>query len=613
MPGSSNSIPSTDDTYPVYLGARRSRFGMLWEDIKISLLILLGLFSVFLGTIGFQRYYTQTGQPYNFGRNLYAALELLEFKGGNLATPIPWELAVATWLAPAVTMYGVLLGLAAVFRDQLQAMRLRFSSNHVVICGLGQKGVLLARNFRAFSKTVAVIENNGSNPYILACREMGIIVILGDARDEYTLRKAGVARAQTLIAVSGDDGANADIALKARRMVSKHLVGKLNCAVHIRDPRLWVFLRQQEFSSVKDESFRLDFFNIYDHGARQLLRANPLSPQMNENQERAPHLLIVGLGNLGKQIIVHAARQWYPLYEHDRRKLHISVVDPEARKKIDVLCQDYSLVKKTCEWDAFQVDINCPEFQQAKFLDSIKHHPDLTYIYVCIEDETVGLSSALRLLEQTQSSDIPILVRMTEDTGLASLLKGSKGEMGGLARLHVFGLMERTCKPSLLNDGSHAALARAIHEEYVCTEARKGNTPESNPSMVAWEQLSEEMKEMNRDQADDIGIKLNSIGCDILPWSDYGADKFVFASGEVELMAKMEHERWCKLKMEQGWKYAAERDDKKKLHPCLVGWEDARLLEEEKEKDRNTVKQIPVYLALAGFQIYRVVTASTTR
>ena len=309
--------------------------------------------------------------------------------------------------------------------------------------------------------------------------------------------------------------------------------------------------------------------------------------------------------------MIHAARQWYPYYEPNKSELHISVVDPDARRKIDSLCQDYSLVKKTCEWSVYQMDINCSEFHQAKFLGAKQKHPGIDYIYVCLEDETVGLSSALCLLEQTQLSNIPILVRMTEETGMASLLKETETGTGGLTRLHFFGLMERTCKPSLLNDGSHAALARAIHEEYVHAERRKGNTPETNPSMVTWERLSEELKEMNRDQSDDTGSKLHAIGCDIFPWSDFGADKFAFSPEEVEVMAKMEHARWCKLKMDQGWKYAEVRDDKKKLHPSLLGWEDARFNEGEKEKDRNTVRQIPRFLAMAGFQIYRITPANT--
>ena len=54
------------------------------------------------------------------------------------------------------------------------------------------------------------------------------------------------------------------------------------------------------------------------------------------------------------------------------------------------------------------------------------------------------------------------------------------------------------------------------------------------------------------------------------------------------------------------WEYAPVRDDRKKLHPSLLGWEDARFSEVEKEKDRNTVRLIPKYLAMAGFQIYHI-------
>ncbi len=245
-----------------------------------------------------------------------------------------------------------------------------------------------------------------------------------------------------------------------------------------------------------------------------------------------------------------------------------------------------------------------------KLLHSRPGEKDTTYIYVCIEDETIGLSSALSLLKQTRASGAQILVRMTEDVGLASLLNTTADSPGNFARLHVFGLMERTCQPSLLNDGSHEALARAIHEEYLHNELRKGNTPEKNPSMVDWDRLDEGLRDMNRNQADDIAIKLNAIGCDIVPWSEYGADQFAFEPGEIEHMAKIEHERWCKQKLEQGWRYGPMRDDRKKIHPSLIGWDDPRFSEEEKDKDRNTVRQISRYLALAGFQIYRISSSS---
>jgi len=51
------------------------------------------------------------------------------------------------------------------------------------------------------------------------------------------------------------------------------------------------------------------------------------------------------------------------------------------------------------------------------------------------------------------------------------------------------------------------------------------------------------------------------------------------------------------------------KNKEKKEHPCLVPW--ITLPEEERDKDRNTVMQIPLYLAKAGFQIYRMRTAGT--
>ena len=79
---------------------------------------------------------------------------------------------------------------------------------------------MVAKNFQTAGERVVVIENDGNNPYIPQCHEMGISVIHGNARDAYTLRKAGVAGAQALIAVSAEDGANADIAVKARSLLN---------------------------------------------------------------------------------------------------------------------------------------------------------------------------------------------------------------------------------------------------------------------------------------------------------------------------------------------------------------------------------------------------------
>jgi hypothetical protein len=74
----------------------------------------------------------------------------------------------------------------------------------------------------------------------------------------------------------------------------------------------------------------------------------------------------------------------------------------------------------------------------------------------------------------------------------------------------------------------------------------------------------------------------------------------------LEKLAMMEHVRWCNERLTDGWKYDRTVDTKnieKKVHPSLVPWRTLPL--EEKEKDRQTVRGIPLFLAHHGLEIYR--------
>jgi hypothetical protein len=71
----------------------------------------------------------------------------------------------------------------------------------------------------------------------------------------------------------------------------------------------------------------------------------------------------------------------------------------------------------------------------------------------------------------------------------------------------------------------------------------------------------------------------------------------------VETLAAVEHERWMQEKRVQGWHYGPARDDSKKIHPSIIPY--LQLSESEKEKDRNTVRNIPRILSLIDFQVYR--------
>jgi len=145
-------------------------------------------------------------------------------------------------------------------------------------------------------------------------------------------------------------------------------------------------------------------------------------------------------------------------------------------------------------------------------------------------------------------------------------------------------------------------LGRAFHERYL--KEQQGKKPPTDPAMQPWETLREGLKKSNRLQADQIPAKLRTVKCDFGPVLNPAAKREAFTPGEVEILAEMEHQRYCDERKDKGWTWGPARDDIKKINPCLVPW--GELKEEEKNKDRVAARCIPELLAEAGFEMYRL-------
>lgn len=68
-----------------------------------------------------------------------------------------------------------------------------------------------------------------------------------------------------------------------------------------------------------------------------------------------------------------------------------------------------------------------------------------------------------------------------------------------------------------------------------------------------------------------------------------------------EALAKNTHEVWAQERIAQGWAWGEKRDDEKKLHPCLIPYED--LADSEKTYDRNTAMETLKAICALGYQI----------
>ncbi|MFA9415790.1 TrkA family potassium uptake protein [Natrinema sp. HArc-T2] len=89
--------------------------------------------------------------------------------------------------------------------------RIDDSDEHVIVCGYGMFGRTIANRLADAGRTVVVIERDEDTA--ARVREDGHLLVEGDARQEQTLRAAGVERATKLVAAIDDSNVNIQIAV----------------------------------------------------------------------------------------------------------------------------------------------------------------------------------------------------------------------------------------------------------------------------------------------------------------------------------------------------------------------------------------------------------------
>ncbi len=149
-------------------------------------------------------------------------------------------------------------------------------------------------------------------------------------------------------------------------------------------------------------------------------------------------------------------------------------------------------------------------------------------------------------------------------------------------------------------------LAKTVHELYCEKEVKRGETIADNIALQPWERLPENLKNANRAQVADIPSKLRLLGYELAPNDGLPASEIRYDDATLEKLSIREHARWMSDRMQNGWTFGEKRDDARKLHPLLVPWE--QLSEPEKDKDRDTIRNLPKLVEKAGFRVRKLKT-----
>jgi len=562
-----------------------------WNHYKLYFTSALAAAAFYMGFTGFSEYFRAANENKNIADLIYLTVQLFALESGNIPGNIPWQLEIARFLAPAITAYAAFEAVTILFYEQIQILRAGFYRDHIVICGLGHKGMTLAKKFNKSGERVIVIDYDDKNPFIDKCRECGITVLIGDVTDSVFLMKARVDRAKILIAACGEDSVNAEVAVNACCIVKDRNWPVLTCYVHIFDDTLCNLLKEREISAENIQSFRLQFFNSFDQGARVMLDKYPPFDPKATAENKNKHFLVIGAGRNGQRLIWHICRMSHFYGNTGTGNLKITIIDREAFTKLELLQVRYPCLKDICDFKVLQFDVCSPEFNSLKFLSAPGEKIDLSCIYICLDNDSLALSSALIINQKVKELNIPVILRMGYSAGLAAIINGIETRRSD--NLKTFALFDEVSTPEVILNDTHETLAKAIHDEHRINNKNEfsgDNGSSADKAMKEWHELSEEFKESNRLQE---------------PLKDFSAAPFEFKTDEIERLAQMEHSRWVQERIESGWKYSAfETDRDKKIHRSLVEW--SKLDESEKEKNRTVIKMLPKLLAKIGFQIYRI-------
>ena len=568
----------------------RSSIRRIWREIRLVALVLIWQISLFLGYLGFTIYANQNQLPYSILDRIYLSLQLISMNSGAVEGSVNWALEIARYLVPALTIFTAFQAIINLFQEQTQWWHLWFTRNHIIVCGLGRKGIFLVDDLLLKGFQLVVIEKRISLAAANEYRRKGVVLIEGDATDVESLQKARLFRASHLICLLGDDQQNLRIALQAYHLVQEQEIkGVLTCIIHLISEDLFDLVKKSELRNNQDDPFVLEIFNTYKGTAIQLVE------RFTDDHNFPKKIMVFGMGRLGKNLIVQLAQRMYS--EKASEKVEIVVLDRIASRKVNNLYQEYPKLPSVCNLLPIDLELNKSQLLKNSFEEQFKNER-FDHVFICIGNPILAIQINLSLLELSNFSGVPFHVRLEKNSGLVDLLEDPIGVKSNQAMIHPFDMYQQTCTSNLVIGGVHELLAIKLRNNFLENLA----TPDASRQLeIPWEAVSEWEKEANRQQASRICKLLKAFGYSINPLKNWDAGELSFDQEELIGMAKMEHGLWAQWKRKTGWKFGKKRDPQKKTNPDLCPWED--LPEEERNKNMDFILNLPAILVSIGFQI----------
>ncbi len=592
---------------------------------------LLAVLAFLLGCIGYAQVmtFTSAGGEYTWWDVFHASLRLFIFEGPDATGGWPVYLQIARALAPLVVLYTAAKAVWNYVRQEVALYLLLLRKRRfVVVCGIGETGFRIARDYCLNSdKRVVVIDKDPLNALAASLQNYGAIVVWGNAMDPLTLQKSRVVYAKELFLCTSDDKANIAIAKNAERL-TRHISESetrrlelivergegsvsgppvhlgLRCFLCVDDPDIYEVFSAHSFFETNTSRFAIRLFNRRETVARNVFRL--CAPDLYYRPVTAAnpvmHILFVGFEALDRELILQTA---LTAHYTDFRLPRVTVLCPiDQRENVSRFLHRYPHIQKTLDIEFVYEDPMTITEQQWLKMQSMAA---FSVCYVAMSSDVEAILSARRLNRLRRNAGLASLnfvVCLNQQSFLAEIIDDDfaaitrdKSLLPDYAPIEYFETLDETISIDIVVDEALDAMARTLHNAYLRSQLLQGSSPDSNASLAAWADLPAHKKKANQHAAAHIDVKLRICNCKVCEKDD-ALSEAIFPPDRKTLdqLAELEHRRWMAEKYIVGYSYGRVRDEERMWHPDLISWEE--LSEVDREKDRDTIRQIPELLNL---------------
>lgn len=592
----------------------------IYSNLNDTTMLICGILTVFFSLLGHS---IENGFFSGFLKSAYQTLALLlgnyDFKATNIVSKCSLYIAIVFTLFFYCSVFIKLLGK----KLRTWCFLKFFAKNHIVICGAGDMGYALAKDIlnKHQDKKLLVVDINPTNDNVNSICTLGGYAISGNAIDKDVLNKLNITKAEKIILMTGKDISNLEILDAITKVIPEadknDPDNKKNVYIHLESKENYEIL-----PSIKRGGINIKAFSVYDNAAQTLFMKHPIGENVDTIDNGSVNLAIVGFDAAGLSVLYRALALGHFF---NGKPLNVTIFDNNHEKKRAEFLKLYPISLKAGGIINWNID-----FKDDGELFNKDGIENFTQIIFCKTNVQASLTDIARIIKN-QSAHLEnkqFFIFIDKHDGIKGIANDIKIEDTDVI---PFGDFSQIC--------SYDVVVNEIYDKMAIRADQRYNQLHKPEYETNWGDLSPFLQDSNRMQVEHLPIKLKAINkllsenrfleydeakekarnrwfdlmlnnqnvSDISKidlWDKEIKGAKILATyislDDIEKLAKMEKHRWNAFHILNGWTtlpkperqdYPYRKDNNKKEHALLIGWDEleeaSKYIVEDGKKPHN--------------------------